>query len=497
MISDDRRKALKQGAALVLGATVPFTVTQAQPKGGDKKGAPKKPPVPPGLVVLRKSVGTMAIDDPMLESYRTAVKAMKALPLNDPRNWTRQAQIHQDFCPHGNWYFLPWHRAYLVAFERICRQLSNNPHFALPYWDWTSARQLPAAFTAPMYQGQSNPLYTTRTMPASASLPDNMVGPTVISSILAEPQFEVFGSSRGTGQTDTSSTWQRSFGIQGPLESNPHNRIHGTVGGVMASYMSPLDPVFWLHHCNVDRLWQEWNDVGHTNLTEPLWGNFQFSGNFVNRDGTAFNPKVSDLLHIPGLGYRYKIGTVKPPVFDLFVLSRTQLPRAFAYGKVLAAPRIPVDAPARVNVPLSIPVTLNAGRAKALGTIRPLDMSGVKPGSLPRFPARILAVIGDMEPPKEGNADVHVFLNCEYLSPETPTSDPSYVGSFTFFGSEHAAHGGKVSVLVDLTSTVADLRRAQKPVTDRLEVQLMPVSFPGAKKQDVEFKPGYVQIEVL
>ena len=118
-----RRHVLTHGAALTAAAALPAEA-QAQ------------------SVLLRPNVSNLAPNHPILVSYRTAINAMKALPQSDPRNWTRQAQIHQGNntvrCPHGNWYFLPWHRAYLLAFERICRQLSGNPSFALPYWDWTA-----------------------------------------------------------------------------------------------------------------------------------------------------------------------------------------------------------------------------------------------------------------------------------------------------------------------------------------------------------------------
>jgi len=131
----DRRTVLKHSAALALTAGLPATEALAQ------------------TTLLRRPVSAMAGSDPILVSYRAAVKKMKELPTSDPRNWTRQAQIHQGSstlrCPHGNWFFLPWHRAYLVAFERICRQLSGNPNFALPYWDWTANPQLPAAFAFP------------------------------------------------------------------------------------------------------------------------------------------------------------------------------------------------------------------------------------------------------------------------------------------------------------------------------------------------------------
>jgi tyrosinase len=74
----------------------------------------------------------------MLKSYAKAVRAMLALPPEDPRNWYRHAMLHTMDCPHGNWWFLPWHRGYIGWFERICRELSGDPGFALPYWDWTA-----------------------------------------------------------------------------------------------------------------------------------------------------------------------------------------------------------------------------------------------------------------------------------------------------------------------------------------------------------------------
>lgn len=37
-----------------------------------------------------------------------------------------------------------------------------------------------------------------------------------------------------------------------------HNAVHNNIGGDMLAATSPNDPIFWLHHCNVDRLWAAW-----------------------------------------------------------------------------------------------------------------------------------------------------------------------------------------------------------------------------------------------
>lgn len=74
---------------------------------------------------------------PVLASYKKAIRAMLALPPTDPRNWYRNAIVHTLDCPHGNWWFVVWHRGYLGWFEQTCRELSGDADFAIPYWDWT------------------------------------------------------------------------------------------------------------------------------------------------------------------------------------------------------------------------------------------------------------------------------------------------------------------------------------------------------------------------
>jgi hypothetical protein len=127
--------------------------------------------------------------------------------------WTNFAAIHGNanafnLCPHGNWYFLPWHRAFLLMYERTVRQLTGHNDFALPYWDWTADRQLPAAFSQPTWNGQPNPLYESqRSMSPTDSLPDEIVGQGVIATILGETPFETFGTSRPSSQDSLDQSW--------------------------------------------------------------------------------------------------------------------------------------------------------------------------------------------------------------------------------------------------------------------------------------------------
>jgi hypothetical protein len=321
---DRRTFVIGAGGAVLAGAS-PASVFSQVPPGQVPPGQVPPGQVPPGQVppgqvppglqptapqlAVRRSIATMPPDDPVIAAYRLAVERMKALPATDPRNWSRLAQIHVDFCPHGNWFFLPWHRAYLVSFERICRQVLNDPTFALPYWDWTELRQLPPAFTEATVNGRPNSLFDSgRQLPPATAMPSSAVAQDTILRIMAETQFENFGSTRPLGQSNTDARWLRVGGTMTQLEATPHGTVHATIGGNMGGFSSPLDPIFYLHHCNIDRLWAWWNGLGRRNGTDRLWTTFRFDGIFQTPRGqglTTFNVAVSDMLDHQRWGYTY------------------------------------------------------------------------------------------------------------------------------------------------------------------------------------------------
>src|SRR5215831_6272389 len=174
-----RRDVLLRGSAMgvgIIAANVPGLVAFAQP-------------LPP----LRRSLHGMALNDPILQTWRDGVRLLKAA--NGDISWASFAAIHGSdagwgLCPHGNWYFLPWHRAYILMYERAVRQITGNNDFALPYWDWTLDRQMPQAFTNQTFNGQPNPLFESqRDATPTDALPDNFVGQAVINQVLQESPF--------------------------------------------------------------------------------------------------------------------------------------------------------------------------------------------------------------------------------------------------------------------------------------------------------------------
>jgi tyrosinase len=205
---------------------------------------------------VRRDIATLPSNSPVLQTWRQGVAAMKALPSTDPRNWERQQNLHRDRAQHGNWLFLPWHRAFLYYHEEIVRGLTGDNGFALPYWNWTANPTIPAPFL-----DSGSPLFhSARTTSGSAN--PVFVGQPVIDQILAEPNFEVFTPRTGFGR----------------LEGTPHNYVHGYVGGDMGLVSrSPRDPLFYAHHNRVDEVWVEWNLLReHPNTSDGQWSGAQF-----------------------------------------------------------------------------------------------------------------------------------------------------------------------------------------------------------------------------
>lgn len=193
------------------------------------------------------------------KNYSSLVNAIATMKGNtnasDKRSWTYWVNAHVNYCPHGIAYFLAWHRGYLYYFEQQLRAVSGNKSLVLPYWDYYNNPQMPAEFINP---SPLNPLYVSR------------VNTNVIDALTLAP----FASTVTNMQRGLTNAYEPSF------ENMPHNPVHNIIGNVMADMQSPIDPIFWLHHANVDRLWSAWQQGGGGRTTPPLTNSY-WNGNFT------------------------------------------------------------------------------------------------------------------------------------------------------------------------------------------------------------------------
>jgi len=245
---------------------------------------------------VRLSLAAFSGDPKKAAALRRGIAAMKALPASDHRSYFFQAATHAysdallkaeikrdpklkavdkarywNKCPHFGQCsadFVIWHRAYLHFFERTLRAAAQDETLALPYWDYTKPEQrtFPAIY-APEFlddaKKQLNPLFHpnrekafvkgTLEISALIGLAEKTVGAATFFHQTGAPGFA--GDDLDEDHTQV-----------GLLEQRPHNDIHVAVGGVINSSNGAMaeittaafDPVFWVHHANVDRMWAQW-----------------------------------------------------------------------------------------------------------------------------------------------------------------------------------------------------------------------------------------------
>lgn len=417
---------------------------------------------------VRRDISTLDPNGVVVQTYKDAVASMKALPASDPRNWTRQAEIHLNFCPHGNWYFLPWHRAYLFYFENICRELTGNDEFALPYWHWQKDRSIPAVF----WGGTSNPLFhSPRVAGETSEALAEFVGDEVMEEILDEPNFELFASLASTAPRGGPG------GGYGRLEQTPHNYIHGFVGGTMGTFMSPLDAVFWCHHNMIDCLWVEWNiKRQNPNTNDAQWTDFEFTNDFVDENGNPAPITVLATILMPILSYRFDDPQKGEALVASADVESAELRRFLEEG----AP-VRLDVRRRLQMARGFDVAVDRPISQ---TIRMEDVAAVLG---PEPENRLLLAVRGVESPADEDFFVRVFVGKPDATASTPISDPHYAGSFAFFGDPRAMPM-QFDHVVDLTETVRRLNRmGEIPPGGELDVQLVAVPFPGREPRERSF----------
>jgi hypothetical protein len=412
---------------------------------------------------------------------------MQELPLNDPRSWRYQAAIHGlantppprgapwNECQHLSWFFFPWHRMYLFHFERIVRSFvdaAGGPaEWTLPYWDYSSGapgNALPPAFReARLPDGSNNPLFVSRRRTSINNGTPLPAAETSTSDAFDVHFFTNNDAALGFGGPRTG--WAHQGPAPGVPEITPHGSVHVRVGGPNGLMTDPdlaaLDPIFWLHHANLDRLWDAWrlSSPSHVNPTLASWLNRRFA--LRDSNGAVVRVQVRDVVDdIAQLDYTYD-----------------KLPASLAAPAEEEAVPVP-----RKKKPVTIARTdqtltvLPSGASTALD-VGPLPAPAAAAAGTPA--PRVYLDLSDIEGEKNPGIVYGVYVNLPEDASEQDREDHR-AGVVSFFGIEQAGKAGAAAsgrqphplrYSFDITELVDRLRARGRWNEPEMKVELLPI----------------------
>ena len=450
----------------------------------------------------------------VLDDYARAITAMRERdpasgPPRDPLGWRFQAAIHGfsgippslthpqlwSSCRHGSWFFLPWHRLYLLNFERIIQFHLEDDTWSLPYWDYTkpdddSSRVLPEPFRVPE---DSNALFTSQ----RDSQVNHATTPTPIPYERAKATDALAADVFARAGDDPGSTFAGGIvqdvapihAARGSLESIPHAWVHSIVGGqtgLMSRFATAgLDPIFWLHHANIDRLWDVWIRQWGADAM-PTSANWLDTGfQFFGPDGTKEERSIGDILVSEALGYAYE--STDPPGLPrrrvTAVIRSVEERLAMPSKLVGAATEIPFATRATVDIELNAPSGVESLSEAA------------SPKTPDRWYLRVEDIVG--KSPAVPGYDLYVNL------PEGETADDHpelRAGGIPSFGipessQPDAEHGGTgLTDVFDITDLIAELfdREAWDP--SAMRVTVVPVDISGETEEGGDVHAGRISV---
>ncbi|RKP25947.1 hypothetical protein SYNPS1DRAFT_9306, partial [Syncephalis pseudoplumigaleata] len=192
-----------------------------------------------------------------------AVKALQARPSpSAPSRYDEYARLHNDNAPfcHGSPVFLPWHRRMLREMELDLQK--TDPSIMLPYWDWSMDSQAPETsivFDKAYFGGNGKSKGCVADGPFADWQPFYPQPGCLRRTFDDKQQIGAFYSPEAVQSTITRNADFNSFSRE--VEGTCHARVHNGIGGSMLNMYSPSDPLFFLHHGMIDRVWWQWQNA--------------------------------------------------------------------------------------------------------------------------------------------------------------------------------------------------------------------------------------------
>jgi tyrosinase len=250
--------------------------------------------------------------------------------------------------------FLPWHREFLHQLETELRVIDAS--VSIPYWDWTQDTADPAAspvwaedlmggngVEADEWRVASGPFahangrwpvpdYGAEGLPGPGlkrsfgRLLDTLPAPADLQLAMAEGFYDTppYGPSPftiGFRNRIEGFVTRRGDNRVSTTGSQLHNRVHVWVGGNMLLMTSPDDPLFFLHHCFIDKVWTDWQEVQKINNPDgaPHYAPLRDGprGHNIDDDIRPGAHTIRQVLDVAALGYTYEQPPAAPELTDL------------------------------------------------------------------------------------------------------------------------------------------------------------------------------------
>ncbi|MFC7441701.1 tyrosinase family protein [Laceyella putida] len=313
------------------------------------------------MAVIRKNQAHMSKREK--QRFVRALLALKRKPSRFSAKWGRyddyvfmhlksmekMTATYPGWAHHGP-AFLPWHRFLLLSLEKDLQAV--DPSVSIPYWDWTvnrHPRDPRGPWTDDFMGGSGDPKLNYRVTTGPFAYPNWKL----VLFDHDEPRLPYLRRQLGTGQGSRvalptraeverclrekpyyRAPWRAALNLHKPNkkptrpsfcnrlegwygQGHIHNIVHRWVGGAARGSMvwmsSPNDPVFWLHHANIDRLWSKWQSLhpkagyrptGQGRERGPRGHNLHDAMEPWKSMGLKVTPAM--MMDVDKLGYRYR-----------------------------------------------------------------------------------------------------------------------------------------------------------------------------------------------
>ncbi|KAJ1659514.1 hypothetical protein IWQ61_001421 [Dispira simplex] len=261
-------------------------------------------------IVTRREIRSLTYDE--RARYFRAIKAMNSG--SSPTLYDRFSVTHMDWArpSHGDARFLPWHRVFIREFEKELQRI--DPTIVLPYWDWGRDARKPAESRI-----LSSALYGT----------NGGVNGCVTDGVFSG--WKIFYPNntrrcltRQFDRGDSISPWWGTSALNNIKQTSqdydnfrrriegPHGNVHVQIGGDFAPMHSPNEPLFWLHHTFVDKLWNDWQLRNDRNLRDYGGSHFDDTPAVASETLGPWNTRVEQVLDTTSDGFCYRYDNIRP-----------------------------------------------------------------------------------------------------------------------------------------------------------------------------------------